>query len=102
MASYSKQASSPTKNAEYLACGLPFIANRGVGDVDKLIEENGVGALIYAFSEDEFIRALNEVATLGDISDNCRSVAAELFDLETVGGQRYRRLYQDLASGVDR
>ena len=102
MASYSKQASSPTKNAEYLACGLPFIANRGVGDVDKLIEENGVGALIYAFSEDEFIRALNEVATLGDISDKCRSVAAELFDLETVGGQRYRRLYQDLASGVDR
>lgn len=98
MASYSKQASSPTKNAEYLACGLPIIANRGVGDVDLLIEENGVGALVDSFSDNEFLRALDAVEALGDIDAKCRATARKFFDLATVGGRRYRRLYERLMS----
>jgi glycosyltransferase involved in cell wall biosynthesis len=35
----SKIASSPTKLAEYLACGLPVVVNEGVGDVDTLAGE---------------------------------------------------------------
>jgi glycosyltransferase involved in cell wall biosynthesis len=35
----SKRASSPTKLAEYLACGLPVVLNSGVGDVDALAAE---------------------------------------------------------------
>jgi glycosyltransferase involved in cell wall biosynthesis len=33
---FSKLASSPTKTAEYLACGLPVIINAGIGDSDSL------------------------------------------------------------------
>src|ERR1044072_7374635 len=34
---FSKLASSPTKNAEYLACGLPIVINAGIGDSDTLV-----------------------------------------------------------------
>lgn len=37
MPSFSKQASSPTKLAEYLAMGLPVECNAGVGDVDMVM-----------------------------------------------------------------
>lgn len=90
---YSKQASSPTKNAEYLACGLPIIANTGVGDVDLLIESYGVGALVPQFDRQSYLQAFDKIESLGNIADRCRSVARDEFDLTTVGGERYRRLY---------
>ncbi|MBX3281837.1 MAG: glycosyltransferase family 4 protein [Acidobacteria bacterium] len=92
-ACYSKQSSSPTKLAEYLACGLPIIANRGVGDVDELIERNKVGVLLDDFSPASYQKALDGVSNLGDVSDRCRETARREFDLKTVGGERYRRLY---------
>ncbi len=97
-ACYSKQSSSPTKLAEYLACGLPIIANRGVGDVDKLIQENGVGVLIDAFTKESYLSALNQIDGLGDISEECRKTAEKEFDLETVGGGRYRRIYSRMVA----
>ena len=53
----SKIASSPTKNGEYLACGLPLIINAGVGDSDSLINDWKAGVLIENFTEDEFAAA---------------------------------------------
>ena len=93
---YSKQASSPTKNAEYLACGLPIVANAGVGDVDSLIVENEVGAIVADLSPAGYAEALSKVGNLGDIGGRCRRVARALFDLESVGGERYRRIYTRL------
>jgi glycosyltransferase involved in cell wall biosynthesis len=91
---YSKQASSPTKNAEYLACGLPIIANVGVGDVDKLIDGNRVGALIEEFSPEGYRAAVEKVRVLGVDGERLRKVAENEFDLETVGGERYLGLYR--------
>jgi glycosyltransferase involved in cell wall biosynthesis len=91
--SYSKQASSPTKNAEYLASGLPMVANAGVGDVDSLVNDHRVGAIVSDLSDEGYSDALDQLAGLGDISDHCREVAREEFDLEQVGGPRYRRIY---------
>lgn len=93
---YSKLASSPTKNAEYLACGLPIIANAGVGDVDSLIEKNGVGVLVKDFSADDYLEALSKIEFSTDNSNNCRETARREFDLEDVGGLRYRKLYRFL------
>lgn len=36
-ASFSQRAVSPIKVAEYLLCGLPVLANRGVGDLDQQV-----------------------------------------------------------------
>lgn len=95
---YSKQASSPTKNAEYLACGLPIIANSGVGDVDDLIVRNGVGALVRDLSPDGYRDALERVSELGSTMELLRETARREFGQKLVGGERYRRLYRRLLS----
>jgi glycosyltransferase involved in cell wall biosynthesis len=96
---YSKQSSSPTKIAEYLASGLPIVCNAGVGDLDKLLHENNVGTLLREFTPESFLRALNEIdrirATAGT-SERLRGVARQEFDLVRVGRTRYRRLYDRL------
>jgi len=44
--SYSKQASAPTKFAENVACHLPSITNKGVGDMEYYLTQYKVGKLI--------------------------------------------------------
>ena len=92
-ASYSTASRSPTKIPEYLACGLPILANTGVGDVDLLIQTYNVGALIENFDSESYTAAFDNIEGLGDISRHCREVAEKEFDLRLVGGVRYRRLY---------
>lgn len=93
---FSKQASSPTKNAEYLASGLPIIANTDIGDVDALINDNGVGVLVDEMNRASYSDAIRRARELGDIREHCCEVARREFDLVTVGGERYRRLYRGL------
>jgi glycosyltransferase involved in cell wall biosynthesis len=93
---YSKQSSSPTKIAEYLFCGLPIVANRGVGDVDEVIGGMGLGTLIEDFSLESYQSAIEAINELGDVADQCRAFAAKELNLETVGGVRYRRMYARL------
>jgi glycosyltransferase involved in cell wall biosynthesis len=98
---YSKQASSPTKIAEALASGLPIISNEGIGDLDAMIEGDRVGVIVREFSETAYRNALSEIdAMRGDpsIAARCQSTALNRFDLATVGGPRYVRLYKRLMS----
>jgi len=101
---YSKQSSSPTKIAEYLASGLPVVCNAGVGDLDKLILENGVGVLLREFKPAAYLEALGDMDTLRrdeKFADHLRQVARREFDLSGVGGTRYRRLYQRLLNSAE-
>lgn len=93
----SKVASSPTKNGEYLACGLPLIINAGIGDSDSLINEWKAGVLIENFTEDEYAvagRSIEKMVAESGIRKSARSVAEQLFDLNTIGAQRYASLYE--------
>ncbi|HEX8287411.1 MAG TPA: glycosyltransferase [Pyrinomonadaceae bacterium] len=106
-ACYSKQASSPTKIAEYLACGLPVISNSGVGDLDALIDGEKVGVIARGFTDDDYLRALDEINVLlnrenikeENIKEHCRWVAYKYFDLNEIGGESYRKLYRRLLNG---
>jgi glycosyltransferase involved in cell wall biosynthesis len=96
---YSKQSSSPTKIAEYLASGLPVVCNAGVGDLDKLIEEKRVGVLLREFNPAAYLKALNEMEVMRrekNLGERLRAVARQEFDLASVGRTRYRRLYERL------
>ncbi len=98
-ACYSKQASSPTKIAEYLAGGLPVILNPGVGDLDELVETDKVAVAVKEFKKENYLQALSEADNLRKeetFSDKCRMSARRRFDLYDVGGERYRRLYKKL------
>jgi glycosyltransferase involved in cell wall biosynthesis len=93
----SKVASSPTKNGEYLACGLPVIINEGIGDSDALVDEWQAGVLIEEFNETEYAAAAREIEAMvvaPEARVKTRRVAEQLFHLETVGGERYASLYQ--------
>ena len=93
----SKVASSPTKNGEYLACGLPLVINAGVGDSDLLIDEWKAGVLIEDFSEGDYAKAADEIEALvrePGVRESARLVAERVFNLETVGGERYASLYE--------
>jgi glycosyltransferase involved in cell wall biosynthesis len=94
---FSKLASSPTKNGEYLACGLPLILNAGIGDSDVLATEWNIGALVTEFTEENYSQAIDKIEQLvndADIQTRTRSVAKLHFDLESVGGVKYAALYE--------
>jgi glycosyltransferase involved in cell wall biosynthesis len=96
---YSKLSSSPTKIAEYLAGGLPVITNAGVGDVDSVIEGDRVGVVLDDLNDESYRKALSAVEAMqstGELSARCRASAEKHFDIDRVGGVKYRRLYRRL------
>jgi glycosyltransferase involved in cell wall biosynthesis len=102
---FSKLASSPTKYAEYLACGLPLIINAGIGDSDILITQERVGALVEDFSEIEYSHASaiieGHVNNPAQTRRRTREVAERLFDVRRVGVRRYACLYEKILAGTD-
>ena len=94
---FSKIASSPTKNAEYLACGLPLIINSGIGDSDALIDDWNAGALLEDFTDTEYTQAqsfIEAMAAKPGTRQAARAIAERLFDLQAVGVERYAALYE--------
>ncbi|HEU4930469.1 MAG TPA: glycosyltransferase family 4 protein [Pyrinomonadaceae bacterium] len=92
----SKIASSPTKNGEYLACGLPLVINAGVGDSDALINDWKAGVLIEDFTDEAFAEAGRDVdaaVRATGARTHARSVAEQVFDLK-IAGERYAALYE--------
>jgi glycosyltransferase involved in cell wall biosynthesis len=96
-----RRAMSPTKVGEYLAAGVPVIATVGIGDLDSWLEQAAVGVLLPRFDRAAFDSAFAAVQTLRqdpDLAERCRREACRQFDLRTVGGPRYRRLYAALSA----
>ena len=101
---FSKLASSPTKNGEYLACGLPLVLNAGIGDSDSLVNDWRAGALIEEFEDKSYDKATGEIETMladSEIRSKMREVAKRVFDLPTVAGERYAALYERVLSDKD-
>lgn len=96
----SKESSSPTKIGEYLASGLPILANRGIGDLDSLIEGRRLGVLVDDLQDASLADAVRKMLALLDqdpgLPHRCRQAAADEFDLVTVGIQRYLEVYRGL------
>lgn len=96
---FSQIAASPTKIPEYLACGLPVISNTGIGDTDYLLESGNVGLSLDKFDNDEIKKAVLDIIRIMENPENlqdCVKIAVKHFDLEKVGGERYRNAYRRL------
>ena len=100
---FSKLASSPTKTAEYLACGLPLIINSGIGDSDALVTKENIGTLVHDFNSQEYERAAIAIEGFAQDAAQTRKraseVAAKIFDVRSVGVERYARLYERVLGG---
>jgi glycosyltransferase involved in cell wall biosynthesis len=95
-----KRSSFPVKLAESLACGLPVVANRGVGDLDNLIETERVGVFVKGFSPVHYSEAVESLARLlmdPETPDRCRRLAESRYGLEA-GVEAYHRFYRHLVA----
>ena len=95
---YSKQASAPTKLAEFLGCGIPCIVNTGVGDMAEILESADVGVALNAFDDGSMQAGLKQLLKL--TSDNqtrarCIAAAHKHFSLSE-GVRRYESIYEQL------
>lgn len=99
---FSKKGSSPTKVAEYLACGNVVVVNGDIGDQADLASEKDSCVVLDGFSEAELERAARAAFELAAERPAPVRVAAAVatarrhFGLEEVGITRYARLYESL------
>lgn len=94
----SKEASSPTKYAEYLAAGLPVVTNSWIGDA-ALFKEESTWLLVSAFDTQEYRRAAQRVADLllSPVATRRAARALARRELATlVAVKRYEELYRRL------
>ena len=94
----SKLGSSPTRMAEILGCGLPVVANEGVGDVARIIRLYRVGVLAEGSEPRAMAEAWTELLELledPELASRCRNAAEEVFSLES-GTASYARLYEQV------
>lgn len=96
---FSKKSSCPTKFAESLACGVPVIINKGIGDCDEVVVEEKVGVVVNHFTPQAYQRAIEEMFELlldGELlSERCRKTAFKYFSLDD-GVEKYWEIYKRL------
>lgn len=90
---YSKKGSSPTKLAELLACGIPIIANAGIGDVDEIISDTNCGILVSSFKTDEYKLVIDKIDSLNKPKQYYRDIALTNFSLQK-GVESYQKIYE--------
>jgi glycosyltransferase involved in cell wall biosynthesis len=93
-----KLGSSPTRMGEVLACGLPVVANDGVGDIAGIIRKYHVGVLVLGSSDGDMSdawSALEELLSDPKLPLRCRQAAEEIFSLDA-GTATYIKIYDRL------
>lgn len=94
--SFSKQASSPTKQGEIMSMGIPVICNAGVGDTDKIVKDSQSGFVVESFTNDSFLRAVNYLKSFDPYARrSIRDEAIKIFSLEK-GVEKYASIYLEV------
>jgi len=94
--SYSKQASAPTKFAENVACYLPSITNRGVGDMEYYMDRYSVGYLV-DLEQLDLPQVSRDIVTMVEESSFDMKVFDELFAThfdKDMAVEKYQAIYE--------
>lgn len=91
---YSKKASSPTKQGEIMAMGIPLICNAGVGDTDLVVKKYNSGSVLNALTEENYLKNC-EVPTSFS-KEKTMEGAREFYALKA-GVGRYLKVYNFLS-----
>jgi glycosyltransferase involved in cell wall biosynthesis len=92
---FSKSASSPTKQGELMAMEVPIICNSGVGDTDEIVHRYHAGAVLNSLNQEEF-EAFDLKTIEFDAADS-RSGAEEWYSL-IKGSERYLSVYERITN----
>lgn len=97
--SFARVGMSPTKLAEYLACGLPVIATQQIGDTSSILKEDRTGVVIRELGREAYEEACESLAGLLKerevLSKRCRESAICRFGIQR-GLKGYRKVLRDL------
>lgn len=93
--SFSKLASSPTKQGEIMAMGIPLICNTKVGDTAEIVQQFKCGGIVDSFNTVDFERAFEEVQ--GVQPESGIQGALSFYDLNE-GIEKYFTVYQRIWS----
>jgi glycosyltransferase involved in cell wall biosynthesis len=97
---YSSKGVSPTKLAEYLACGVPVIANAAVGDVEEMVTKLDAGTVVTADDSRNIDAAADAFFELRAIDRRALRERAKPLDL-AVAIEAYRAIYRDVRTSVN-
>jgi glycosyltransferase involved in cell wall biosynthesis len=87
---FSKQASSPTKQGELMAMGIPVVCNSGVGDTDKIVQHYKSGVVLEEFSDKAYETIDLEPSNFNPAS--IRKGAQDAYSLKG-GIEKYHSIY---------
>ena len=88
-------AAMPTKIGEFLACGRPIVVNKGLGDMDKFIEEFNVGVVLDGTESNLVDSSVKLIELISDPQTpfRCRELAEKHFNMD-IGAKEYITLYE--------
>lgn len=93
------KVASPVKFAEYLACGVPVLAQPDIGDTEKALATKDIGQLIknnqLTPENITWLKILQNPTVRDDIANKCHSKAIQSFAWESYL-DNYLALYQQL------
>ena len=92
---FSKQASSATKMGEIMSMGIPFVTNRGWGDVEEIVHSEECGLLVDDLTEEGFEKTINSLLKVNENPSLLRETAAKHYDLFT-GINKYKEVYDHM------
>lgn len=85
-AGVSLAAAMPTKIAEFLASGRPVVVNRGLGDMDDIIQRFNCGVSLPSVDKTSLAHAVQQIMDLladPETPQRCRQAAMHHFSLDT-------------------
>lgn len=92
---YSKRASSPTKQGEVMAMGIPVICN-DIGDTGNIVRESEAGLVIEKFDQQEYEKVCTALPGLANKNkEMIRQSARKYYDLDQ-GVRLYEQVYKKL------
>lgn len=89
--SFSKKASSPTKQGELMAMGIPIVCNPGVGDTEFVIKKYSAGALLETNMDTSTIVLSDLMANFN--AEKSIEGAKDFYSLNQ-GVERYKSVYE--------
>lgn len=93
---YSKKASSPTKQGELMAMGIPIICNAGIGDTDEIIRKFNSGKIVEKFSQSGYLSIVDDIEKVVKLNKNSIVDGAhQIYSLEQ-GINKYAYIYDQL------